>query len=380
MFTGIVAVIGAGDMGHGIAECCALECQTVYLYDIKEEYLLKAMQKINDSLTILARKHKIKENQIEEIKKRILFTTDMKTAVEKAAIIIEAVPEIPDLKKKVYTNIETFASTSTIITTNTSTISINELATNLQNATRFIGTHFFNPVIMMKAVEVIYGKSTSSETADKIMEFMQVIKKKPVKMPDSPGFVVNRVQASVQILLCNAVQRQLITPDQIDAEMKRIQMPMGAFEIMDFVGLDISYHVMEQLARYFGKEYAPPQWLSELVNSGNLGKKTGKGVYDWSNGKASINLDAPPSEITIMDLMIVQINEATKILEQQIVNNTTEIDSLIINGTGNPMGIFGLLKSQGKKTIIDRCSYFSSKLEMDVFKPTKNLLDWDENE
>jgi 3-hydroxyacyl-CoA dehydrogenase len=379
MYTGIVAVIGAGDMGHGIAECCALECSKVYLYDIKEQYLTKAMQKIGDSLVILARKRKIKENQIDEIKKRIFPTTDMRIAVEKATFIIEAVPEIPELKKSVYTTIEKYTPETTIITTNTSTISITELANSFKNPSRFMGIHFFNPVIMMKAVEVIFGKLTSPQTIDTVMEFANIIKKKPVKIQDSPGFVVNRVQASVQILLCNAVQQKIITPDQIDAEMKRIQMPMGAFEIMDFVGLDISFHVMEQLARYFGKEYAPPKWFSELVTSGNLGKKTGRGVYDWSSGKAEINLNAPPSEITVLDLMVVQINEATKILEQKIVSSPSDIDNLIINGTGNPMGIFGLLKSQGKKAIIERCEYFAAKLGMAVFKPTRFLLDWEEN-
>lgn len=360
-------------MGHGIAEVSAIAGFKVNLYDIKEEILKNAIKEIEKSLNILGRKKKVKTDEIPDIISRIRNFTDIKDCVKDADLIFEVVPEIIDLKKKVIKNIDEYAKPSSIIATNTSYMSISELASVTSRAEQFIGIHFFNPVILMKAVELIRGNKTSDETVEKSLSFIKSINKIPVVMIDSPGFVVNRVQAAPQILLGKSVEMGIFTPNQIDAMMKKLGLPMGAFEIMDYSGLDVTVHGLDYLGSVLGPEYSAPKWMKELVIQGKLGKKTGQGIYDWSSGSAKIDLSDTTDKINAADLMIVQVNEATKLIESGVVKNPNDVDTLIKNGTGNPMGIFGIIKSLGKEKIIERLEYFSQLFNVKVFQPTQYL-------
>lgn len=369
----IISIIGAGNMGHGIAEVSAIASFQVHLYDIKEEILKNAVNEIEKSLTILGRKKKVKIDEIPQIMSRIHTYNDIERCIKDADLIFEVVPEIIDLKKKVIKNIDDYAKKSALLATNTSYMSISELAAVTRRPEQFIGIHFFNPVILMKAVEVIRGTLTSDQTVEQSLIFIKKINKIPVVMADSPGFVVNRVQAAPQILLGKAVERGIFTPNQIDAMMKKLGLPMGAFEIMDYSGLDVTVHGLDYLGSVLGPEYSAPKWMKELVAQGKLGKKTGQGIYDWSSGSAKIDLNDVTDKINAADLMIVQVNEATKLIESGVVKDPNDVDILIKNGTGNPMGIFGIIKSLGKEKIIERLEYFSQLFNVKVFQPTQYL-------
>ncbi len=366
-----ILVIGAGAMGHGIAETLAIFGYNITLFDIKKSSLDKSKIKIEESLKKLQEKRKIKDSVV-EILNRIKFSINFEQSLEEIRIVLEAVPEELKLKQKVLSQIEKQAP-ETLIYSNTSYIGIDEIAQTLQYPEFFAGMHFFNPVVLKKAVEIIPGSRTSAQTIRIAEELAKNINKISVVCKNSPGFVVNRVQAAAQVLLCRAVGKDLIKPMEIDAIMKNMGLPMGAFETMDFVGLDITLHGMNYLAKRLGKEYDAPRWLKDLVNNGDLGLKTGKGIYNWDQGKPNIDLSLSAPNLEVVDLMIVQINEGTKLLEQGVVKTPQQIDLLIKYGTGNPMGIFGLLKSLGKQKVIEKCEKISKSLDLKIFKPTEYL-------
>jgi len=368
------SVIGAGDMGHGIAEICAIAGFNVYLNDISQNILNKSIERIHSSLEILARKRKIKDDEIDSILKRITPVIDLSKAVNNVDLIFEAVSENIEIKKKVYEQIDKFSKKNAIIASNTSYIEIEELANFISRPEYVIGMHFFNPVVLMKSLEVIKTDKNPDSVIQKAVDIGKQLGKIPIIVKSSPGFVVNRVQIVTQVLLGRAVEIGEITPVQIDAVMKKMGMAMGAFEVMDFSGLDICVNGMEYMALKLGNDYCAPNWMKNLVKNGLLGKKTGKGIYDWSDGKAKIDLNNSTEKITPLDLLIVQINEATKIIEEGIIDSFEKIDILIKNGTGNPMGISSILKNIGKEKIIERLNYFKSKFGLKIFEPTNYLL------
>ncbi|MBD3352358.1 MAG: 3-hydroxyacyl-CoA dehydrogenase family protein [Candidatus Lokiarchaeota archaeon] len=371
-----ITVVGAGDMGHGIAEVSAIAGFRVFLVDINEEILKNAVKNIRKSLKKLARKKKIKKDEVKAIEDRIITRTKIDEALNNSEIVFEAVSENQKLKRKIFSEIEKCIPNDSLIASNTSYFSIAELSEGFNHPERFLGMHFFNPVVLMKSLEIIKGKHTSKKTIEKALSIAEKLNKIGIVVKDSPGFVVNRVQMPTQILLCNAVEKGMITPNQIDAAMKNMGLPMGAFEVMDYSGLDVSLHGLEYMSKKLGPEYGPNQWFVDLVQAGKLGKKTGEGIYDWSSGRANIDLTDSTDKIKPIDLMIVQINEGMKVLEEEIVNSYKDIDLLIKNGTGNPMGIFGLLKSIGKEKIIKRCKEFAQMFGLELFKPTKKLREW----
>jgi enoyl-CoA hydratase/3-hydroxyacyl-CoA dehydrogenase len=368
-----VAVIGAGDMGHGIAELCALASYPVVLYDIDRKYIDRGIERIRDSLATLARKRKIPKDRVDSILALITPQPDLKAAVAEVELVIEAVPEILSIKQEVYAKIEAATAPRTIIATNTSTISITTLAQNLKYPGRFIGTHFFNPVILMKAVEVIAGAQSDFIAIRCAEKFLIATGQMPVAMTDSPGFVVNRILASTSVLVTQAVAHHFCTPEEFDGMMLNLGMPMGIFETMDYVGLDITFHMLDYLGNHLGQDYAPPAWLHDLVQQKKLGKKSGVGIYNWSAGRPQIPLNEKSLPLTAFDLMAVQINEAYKILNEGIVPTMKEIDLLITKGTSNSLGLGNLAKMEQQK-VQERCQYFFELFNLNLFKPV-SLID-----
>ncbi|MHA1733459.1 MAG: 3-hydroxyacyl-CoA dehydrogenase NAD-binding domain-containing protein [Promethearchaeota archaeon] len=373
-----IVVVGAGDMGHGIAEACAISGYEVFLRDIKQDILDAAMDRIQDSLKVLARKRKVKGDELNQILGRIHPTTDLGEAAGGAHIAIEAVPEVLALKEGVLGELDASLPPGAILATNTSNMSITRLASSTRNPGRVAGLHFFNPAILMKTVEVIRGEQTATETTSTLSEFVRSLGKIPIPVvKDTPGFVVNRVQAPAQVLVTRAVQRGIFTPNQLDAVARRMSMPMGPFETMDYVGLDVVVHGMNYFGETLGDDYLPPEWLVELFEAGKLGKKTGVGIFDWSSGRPEIDLSDPTEEINMLDLLAVQVNEATKLVEGEVVQDPGDIDLAIKNGTGNAMGVLSLLKSIGKEKIVGICERWADELGVGIFRPTNSLLGWD---
>ena len=277
-----VAVIGAGTMGHGIAQVAATAHYDVCLNDIKDEFLARAKSGIDGSLDRMLKKEKITEQEKQAILSRITFTTDIPKAVKDADLIIEAIPEILELKKEMFKKLDGLSKPEAILGTNTSQNSITEIASVVANPSRVVGTHFFNPPVMMKLVEVVKGLETADSVVEQIRAFATKLGKEIVVCKDSQGFISTRVLVALRLECYRILEEGIATKEDIDKTLKlALGHPMGQFELADFSGLDIEVPICEGLAKVYGERFRPPQSLVHLVKAGRLGKKSGKGWYNY---------------------------------------------------------------------------------------------------
>ena len=284
-----VAVLGAGLMGHGIAQVAAQAAKyEVSLRDVKQEFLDNGMNMIKKSLQSFLKKEKISEKEVEETLKRIRPTLDLKEAVTGADLIIEAVPENVELKKNMYREVEKFAPEDALIGSNTSSISITELASATRRPERFCGMHFFNPPQLMRLIEIIRGVKTSDETINTVVEVTKRMGKEPVVVnKDCPGFVVTRVLIPALNEAMYLVWEGIAEPEDIDKAIKLgLNWPMGPFTLLDYLGLDTVLSITGVFQNEIGDpKYRPCPLLRQMVKAGLLGRKTGKGFYDWTEKK-----------------------------------------------------------------------------------------------
>ena len=316
-----IAMIGAGDMGHGIAACCLMGGYKVILRDIEQRFVDKGMAGIKASFDKFKEKGKMTPEAYDDAFKRLTPMVDLQTAVKDADFVIEAVPEKVELKKGVFADLDKFAPKHAILASNTSNISISEIASATSRPEKVIGYHFFNPAILMKLVEVIKGNKTADEAVAIGYDIAKKIKKVPVIVKkDSPGFIYNRVNEPTLVLLSKIVEAGHPTPEEFDAALKPI-MPMAPFELLDYVGIDIALHGLEYFATVLSKDYKPSDAILAYLKSGNLGKKTGKGFYDWSKGRPAIDLAKATKEFDINHMISLQVNEATKLLEEGVADD-----------------------------------------------------------
>jgi enoyl-CoA hydratase/3-hydroxyacyl-CoA dehydrogenase len=368
-----IAMIGAGDMGHGIAACCLLGGYTVVLRDIEQKYVDKGMAGIKASFDKFKEKGKLTPEAYTDALARLTPMVDLQTAVKDADFIIEAVPEKLELKKSVFADLDKFSPKHAILTSNTSNISITDIASATSRPDKVIGYHFFNPAILMKLVEVIKGGKSSDESIAIGYEIAKKIKKVPVIVKkDSPGFIYNRVNEPTLVLLSKILEAGHPTPEELDAALKPI-MPMPPFELVDYVGIDVAAHGMEYFASVLSQDYKPSDALMSYLKSGNLGKKTGKGFYDWSQGRPNIDLSKATKEFDVNHLISLQVNEATKILEEGVADDPKEIDLAMANGGGSPFGPFVLAQSIGYPVLLAKLEEINKKFPLDIFKPTKTM-------
>jgi len=279
-----VAVLGAGLMGHGITQVAAQTAQyQVYMRDIKQEFLDNGMRMINDSLQRFLKKGEMTEQQRNEILSRIHPTLDLKEAVGDADLVIEAVTENPELKKKVLAEADSAAKPEAIIGTNTSSISITELASATKRPEKFVGMHFFNPPQLMKLIEIIRGAKTTDETVKTIVEVTGKMGKESVVVnKDVAGFVVNRILVPVFNEAVALVDSGVATPEDIDKAIKLgLNWPMGPLTLLDYVGLDTTLAITEVMSKDIDPKFQAHPLLRQMVRAGLWGRKTGKGFYDW---------------------------------------------------------------------------------------------------
>ncbi len=279
-----VTVLGAGLMGHGITQVTAQTAKyDVYMRDIKQEFLDNGMRMINDSLQRFLKKGEMTEADVNEVLSRIHPTLDLKEAVADADLVIEAVTENPELKKKVLAEADAVAKPDAIIATNTSSISITELASATKRPEKFAGMHFFNPPQLMKLIEVIKGAKTTDETINAVVEVSKRMGKEPVVVrKDVAGFVVNRVLIPALNEAIGLVDQGVATPEDIDKAIKLgLNWPMGPLTLLDYVGLDTTLAITEVMQKEIDQKYQANSLLRQMVRAGLLGRKTGKGFYDW---------------------------------------------------------------------------------------------------
>jgi 3-hydroxybutyryl-CoA dehydrogenase len=281
-----VGVLGAGLMGSGIAEVCARSGYDTVVREVSDDFLKKGLSRIEGSLSRAVEKGKVTTADAEAARRRISGTTRLDD-VSSCDLIIEAIVENLDLKKETYRDLDRLCAPSTIFCSNTSSLTITELSAVTSRPDRFAGLHFFNPVPVMKLVEVVRTIATSEETAAVVFEFARSLGKEPIRTHDNSGFIVNRLLVPYLLDAVRALEEGVGSKEDIDKGMELgCGYPMGPFKLLDFVGLDTTYAIAEIMyAEYREKRFAPPPLLKRMVLAGRYGKKAGRGFYEYG-GKA----------------------------------------------------------------------------------------------
>lgn len=279
-----IGVMGTGIMGSGIAQVAAQSGFHVSMVDLEDKFIWRAFDTIKSSLGRFVKAGKITEDQKDETIGRIEGTVDLKEAIKDADVVIEAVLEEMELKKRVFKDMDDLSPPHTILATNTSSLSITEIASATKRPDKVIGMHFSNPVPMMKMVEIIRGLDTSDETLSIIVDLSKNLGKEPIICNrDSPGFIGNRFFPLFINEAIYTLMEGLATKEDIDKAAKiGLHHPMGPLELCDFTGLDTILHVLEYLHRELGEKFRPCPLLKQMVRAGYLGRKTGRGFYTYT--------------------------------------------------------------------------------------------------
>ncbi|MGC9103484.1 MAG: 3-hydroxyacyl-CoA dehydrogenase/enoyl-CoA hydratase family protein [Candidatus Methanodesulfokora sp.] len=367
------AVIGAGTMGHGIAEVLAINGIETNLVDIKEDILRSAMEKIGWSLRKLHEKGRISRSP-EEVISLISTFTSIKEAVRDVDLVIEAVPEIFELKKQVFSEIDANSRPDAVIATNTSSIPISELALCTRRPDKVLGLHFFNPPVVMQLVEVVRGRDTSDDVVKQMMEFVRRIGKKPVLVRrDIPGFIVNRIMIRLLNTACILVRRGIYSVEEVDSALRKIGFPMGAFELSDYIGIDVLYFIIESV-RSRGMAIESCQTFKEMMDRGKLGVKTGDGFYRYPSPGTYKKPDISAFDRADPVLLISPaVNEASYLLREGI-SSLQEINEATILGLGYPKGIFQYADEMGIDAIVSSLRKLSEITGSVEFSPDPLLL------
>ncbi|MEM0215421.1 MAG: 3-hydroxyacyl-CoA dehydrogenase NAD-binding domain-containing protein [Archaeoglobaceae archaeon] len=361
-----IAVLGAGVMGSGIAQVCATAGYEVYVRDIKQEFIDKAKDSIEKSLAKAVSKGKMTEQKAREIASRLKYTLSVEEAVKDADLVIEAIPEVMDLKKSLFAEVQKFAKKDCIFASNTSGLSITELGNATDRPEKFVGLHFFNPPVVMQLVEVVKGEKTSDETVKICVDFVKSIGKTPVVVKkDVSGFIVNRILVPYLTLAIEDVEKGIAKQEEIDAVfLYKYSFPMGPIELSDFVGLDVLVFIGSQWGLV-----PTPKILKEKFDKKEFGTKTGKGFYDWSAGRPKIPKVEGYDELRLIAPMV---NIAAELIELGVAE-PKEIDTAMKLGTNMPKGVCELGDEIGLDKVLAKLEELYKEKGYAILKPRELL-------
>lgn len=277
-----IGVVGFGQMGSGIAQVCAMAGFDVLAREIDQKFIDNGMKRIDGSLARVVKSGKMSEGDAKSARGRVRGTTSLADFADRD-LVIEAVIEVMDAKREVFSELDRVCPPSTIFASNTSSLTIIEIASATKRADRFAGLHFFNPPVMMQLVEIVRALTTSAATVDALRDFVTRLGHQPVVCKDTPGFIVNRLMVPIMLEAIRALEQGVATVEDIDKAVKLgLRHPMGPFELIDYTGVDINYHVANVFFEEFkDPKWAPPALLKRMFLAGQLGVKTGRGFYEY---------------------------------------------------------------------------------------------------
>ena len=371
-----ITVLGSGVMGHGIAQVSAAAGYNVVLRDIKKEFLDKAMGKIKWSLDKMVSKERISRDEGDAILGRITPVVDLNEAVGNAEMVIEVVPEIMDLKKKVYAELDRAAAPEVVFASNTSTLPITEIAAATSRPDRFIGIHFFNPPQLMKLVEVIPGEKTSSTITDMTLEYVKSVNKQSVLCRrDVPGFIVNRLFIPMVHEACYLRDRTGATLEEIDSAVKfRMGFPMGIFELADFTGMDVIHKATTEMHMRDKKVINPHPQVGRMFEEKKLGQKSGEGYYRYSddNYERVALSEELADRCNPIQLVANIINNAAWLVTNG-ASDIDEIEKAARLGLGLKKPLFETAKEIGIGAIVDELNRLADK-HGEFYRPDPMLV------
>ena len=371
-----ITVLGSGVMGHGIAQVSATAGYNVVLRDIKQEFLDKAMGKIKWSLDKLVSKEKISKDEGDAIFSRITPIVDLEAAVKNAELVIEVVPEIMELKKSVYAELDKVAGPEVIFASNTSTLPITEIANTTSRPEKFIGIHFFNPPQLMKLVEVIPGEKTAQEITDLTQEYVKSVNKQAVLCrKDVPGFIINRLFIPLVHEACYAQDRTNATLEEIDSAVKfKLGFPMGIFELADFTGMDVIHKATVEMHLRDKKVINPHPTVEKMFDEKKLGQKSGEGYYKYSDDKYErVSLSEELAQkFNPIQLVANIVNNAAWLITNG-ASDIVEIEKAAQLGLGLKKPLFETAKEIGIKNIVEELNKLAES-HGEFYKPDPLLI------
>ncbi|MGV7226045.1 MAG: 3-hydroxyacyl-CoA dehydrogenase NAD-binding domain-containing protein [Nitrosopumilus sp.] len=371
-----ITVLGSGVMGHGIAQVSATAGYNVVLRDIKQEFLDKAMEKIKWSLDKLVSKEKISKEEGDAIFSRITPIVDLVEAVKDAELVIEVVPEIMDLKKSVYAELDKAAKPEVIFASNTSTLPITEIANTTSRPEKFIGIHFFNPPQLMKLVEVIPGEKTAQEITDLTLEYVKSVNKQAVLCrKDVPGFIINRLFIPMVHEACFVKDRTGATLEEIDSAVKfKLGFPMGIFELADFTGMDVIHKATVEMHLRDKKVINPHPLVEKMFDEKMLGQKSGEGYYKYSDDKYErVALSEELAEKCNPIQIVANILNNAAWLITNGASDIEEIEKAAQLGLGLKKPLFETAKEIGIKKIVDELNKLADE-HGEFYRPDPLLI------
>ena len=366
-----ITVLGSGVMGHGIAQVSATAGYNVVLRDIKQEFLDKAMEKIHWSLDKLVTKEKISKEEGDAIFSRITPVVDLNDAVKDAELVIEVVPEIMDLKKQVYAELDKAAKPEVIFASNTSTLPITEIANTTSRPDKFIGIHFFNPPQLMKLVEVIPGEKTAQEITELTQDFVRSVNKQAVLCrKDVPGFIINRLFIPMVHEACYLQDRTGASLEEIDSAVKfKLGFPMGIFELADFTGMDVIHKATVEMHLRDKKVINPHKTVEKMFDEKKLGQKSGEGYYKYSDDKYErVELSEElAKKCDPIQLVANVLNNAAWLITNG-ASDVEEIEKAAKLGLGLRKPLFETAKEIGIQNILDELNKLAQE-HGEFYKP-----------